>query len=494
MTHIPYSQITSISLYVLGSEDNIRDAHVEVTSQESFRNNVPIRGGIYSPHMGTTENTWACETCKNRKALCPGHAGVVRLNYPVMSPMFIKDILKWLKIVCFNCGKLIVDFIHPGVKKSKILGEFVKLTRAKAKNKKCPHCGSIHLHVTPDKHDNFTVFKESQEEGENGKMSEKRQFYPHEIQETLNKIDNNTLKLMGKPLICHPRKFILNAIRAPPNTIRPDVKKMGGSRITTNDLTALLHTIVKINNKLPRQIPKDIKPLETDIHNLNLAVYELIKGTTGDSKRSLRNNSKKPLTAIGRRMPGKYGRIRRNLMGRRANHMARSFITCDPSLKHDEIGLPISIARNIQKPVVVRLYNYKECEIYFMNRDKIYPGCTKIKKASTGRVHWVGRIAENTKLEIGDVIYRDTINEDWVNFNRAPSLTPGSITAHKVIIMHSGETIRMNVLICPLYNADAIHRGQQQQESIQAIHMPIWEKLVNVNQQSLFCELLHITC
>ena len=50
-------------------------------------------------------------------------------------------------------------------------------------------------------------------------------------------------------------------------------------------------------------------------------------------------------------------------MGRRVNYMARSFITCDPSFKIDEVGVPLSIARNIQIPEIVQEYNRKQLDM-----------------------------------------------------------------------------------------------------------------------------------
>ena len=50
-TQIPYSELSSIKLYVLGNEDNIRHAHVNVVSQDLFRNNLPHPGGIQLPRQ-----------------------------------------------------------------------------------------------------------------------------------------------------------------------------------------------------------------------------------------------------------------------------------------------------------------------------------------------------------------------------------------------------------------------------------------------------------
>lgn len=444
MSAIPYSNINSVRFYCLGDDENKVDSHVRVVHQEAIRGNIPMNGGILDDHMGSIDHKWTCGTCKYSMILCPGHFGSVELKYPVLSPMFHKEILKWLKVICFNCGKLIVHYKKLPIKKDNILKAYVDLaTRSTNKNVNCVHCETIHPHIVKDKNDPVSIFVEFY----NDKNTEKRQLYPHIIKKIFRKISDETVLEMGKPLESHPKKFILDTIRAPPNPIRPDIKKISGGRSSNNDLTVLLQAIMRINDDIPTTLPNSIdQELQIKIHNINLAVYELIRGSSSMSKRSIVNNSRKPLTSISSRWPKKFGRIRRNLMGRRANHMCRSFITCDPSLKIDEVGVPIKIAKSIPFPEVVREYNYDQMMIYFMNGTKRYPGCTKIKKPN-GSEYFAEKVK---KLEIGDIIYRDVINGDIIGFNRQPSLEASSLSSMKVVIMEKGDTLKINILACPL--------------------------------------------
>jgi DNA-directed RNA polymerase II subunit RPB1 len=427
MAAIPHSEISSIGFYVLGTEDNKRDATVTVVHQDLFRNGLPYPGGIYDAHMGTTEHLWDCEACLYDKKLCPGHPGCYDLHIPVPQAMFMKDIVKWLKIICFSCGKPIVPLTNLRVSKDKILGEYVKIIRTANKNFKCTHCDAIHPHIVKEQTDPVSIYMEiyepkavaAQSSGSKYKLIARAPLYPHQILTIFNKILNSTVIAMGKPIQCHPKKLMISTLRVPPNTIRPDVKKINAGRSNSNDLTILLQTIMKINDQIPTTLPDQIdSDLHVQIHNLCLAVFDLIRGSNTTAKRGIVSASKKPLTSIAKRWPRKYGRIRRNLMGRRANHMGRSFITGDPFRKISEVGVPLSIARNIQHPVIVREYNYQELMVYFMNGNKRYPGCTKVKKKSTGATHWLGRIKDDFKLEIGDTVYRDTIDGDIVGFNR----------------------------------------------------------------------------
>lgn len=126
-------------------------------------------------------------------------------------------------------------------------------------------------------------------------------------------------------------------------------------------------------------------------------------------------------------------------------------------LKVDELGLPISIAKSIQIPETVRAYNRDRLNTYYMNKNKTYPGCSGIVKTGTKKMHRIDYLDEEYQLQDGDVIMRDMITGDIIGFNRQPSLLFSSMSSHKVIVLEKGETLRMNVSSCNLYNAD--HRG-----------------------------------
>lgn len=466
MADIPYSEMGAVGFFISGSEDNYVESSVTVTNDESFHNELPVPNGINDAHMGSVRYTYKCKSCQYDKTYCPGHPGVAELNYPVVSPMCVKEIQKWLKVVCFNCGQLVITSSPPSnIKREKILDEYVKLARS-SKIIQCPNpdCKAIHPSIRKNEDDDFSIdIEDPTIEPKKGEPPgpKWRYFYPHEIEAVLNKITPETCERLGKKLVSHPKKFILRWFRVPPTTIRPEIQKMSGGRTGTNDLTIIIASIIKVNKEIPPQLKSvtDVKTIsdkqQDKIKILNMHVYDLIKGTSSTSKLHLESSaSKRAPMSICKRFPRKFGRIRRNLLGRRANHMARSVITCDPSLRINEIGLPKSIARDIPIPEVVREYNYEQMRIYFMNGVKRYPGCVRIKKASTGAFHDMSRISSDITLEIGDIIYRNMITGDIVNFNRQPSLEPSNISSMRVVVMDKGETIRMNVLVCSFFNAD----------------------------------------
>jgi DNA-directed RNA polymerase II subunit RPB1 len=447
-----YNKIQSLSFYVLGDEENIKDSNVMVSNKELFKSDLPVAGGVYDAHMGTTDHMWLCETCGNNKTLCPGHSGSIGLNYPVKSPLFREYILKWLKVICFRCGSLLSDKTLK-VSKAKLLTEYVKISR----NINICHkvgCQAPHPNVVKDKYEQAVFYAEYSD----GKFSKKEELFNHEIKQILERISDETLKFLGKPVRSHPKHFILNTVRVAPNTIRPDIRRVGGARSNSSDITALTKNIIEINELLPSEIP-DREKIDKDLHemyfNLDMAYYEMIKGSTGSGNqvRMITNTNKTP-NSIANRIPKKEGRIRRNLMGKRVRYMMRSVITGDSMLKVDEVGVPISIAKSIQTPETVHSYNRERLNTYYMNKNKTYPGCAGIIKVGSNKMHKIDYMDEAYQLQDGDVIMRDMITGDVIGFNRQPSLLFSSMSSVKVIVLPAGETLRMNVSSCNLYNAD----------------------------------------
>jgi DNA-directed RNA polymerase II subunit RPB1 len=337
-----YSEIKKVDFYILGSEENLIDSAVNVTNKELFKGEIPVLNGCYDANMGTTSYSYICGTCDLSKSggsslgilnskrnspdfhsdSCPGHPGSIDLSYPVKSPLFRSSILRWLKIICFKCGRLLINKdIH--VASSRLLIEYVKLAKS---IDECPHCGEPHPSVFNDK---FEQSKFLIEYG-SGPRPKREELFNHQIREILNKISNETVLKMQKPIKSHPKNFILDIIRVAPNTIRPDIRRQGGVRSNNNDITALTKKIVEINEFLPMEIPpvEEIsKELREMYHNLDLAYYELVKGTptTNNQVRMVTTtSSNKPANSIASRIPKKPGRVRKNLMGKRTTMMLRS--------------------------------------------------------------------------------------------------------------------------------------------------------------------------
>ncbi len=443
-----YSKICDLAFYVKSSDEVRIDSNVNITNKEIMKSDIPAQDGLYDPRMGTTDFAWECHTCGNRKTICPGHFGSIDLKYPVKSPMFREELLKWLKIICHTCGEPVVT-LKKNVAPGKRISELSKGSKAVTK---CPHCNAPHYHVVKDKKRPF-IFNKEFSDADTSRVEE---LYNHNIRKILERIRPETVIKLGKPLRSHPRNFIVTTIPAPPNTIRPDIKRIGGTRSSNSDTTSLMKTIEEINENLPDVIPMDeqiTSTLKDAYSNLDMAYYSMVRGGGGGDIKLITNTHKPPV-ALAERLPKKAGRFRKNLMGKRVEYMIRSVITGDSCLKINEVGVPMIHARNLEVPEVVTEVNRVRLMQYFINGDKHYPGCKHIIKASNGGTYRIDIIGKDYQLAIGDTVMRDMITGDCLCFNRQPSLLFSNIAGMRVVVMNVGDTLRINPAICNFFNAD----------------------------------------
>lgn len=448
----PSSKIHAITFYVKGDAEIERESHVVISNKNSYRGNEPVPRGLQDSHMGPPNDQFLCPKCLNKKNDCPGHFGMIALRYPVKNPifMFTNRLLIWLKAFCFNCG-LTVSKNKINAKKSKILKEYAAAAKAL---RNCQHCGADHPTVVRDKVEPLMIYKEYYAEK---KLLKREPFYNNKIWDALKRISDEQVIEMGKPLSSHPKKLIISKVQVPSNPMRPDNKKAMGGRVSHNDLTKLLRNIITTNESLPTTIP-DMDRLDKDARSklaksfnlLDEHVYNLIKGS---GKKRAGDASNKPMMSIADRWPKKTGRPRQHLTAKRCHYMARSVITEDNLLRPDEVGVPISVAKELTIPITVQAWNLHILQKYFLNREN-YPGCKGLIKKSNGLRHTLSKVPLDYELQYGDILERHLIDGDIVGFGRQPSLTFASIGGHKVKIMSKGSTLRLNISACKFYNAD----------------------------------------
>ena len=445
-----YSSISDLCFYVLGSKENLIESNVNVTNKEVMKGDYPMSEGIYDAHMGTTDHQWNCLTCENKKTICPGHSGSLDLRYPVKSPMFRDELLKWLKITCYHCGNIVLQ-LKKKTKPSKIIGELVKNVRTVTH---CIHCKKEHLQIVKDKNNPLTFYRVKELDGKKNMYQE--EFFNHKIETVLQRITDETVNNMGKSLESHPSKFVLRTLKVPSNTIRPDLKRLNGPRSSNSDTTNLLSVMVEINNKLPDEIPKP-EQIDKDLNhmllNFDVTYFTAIKGGGGGEIKMVTNINKAPVS-ISDKFSKKQGRIRKNLMGKRVEYMIRSVITGDSRLKINEIGVPMIHARNLEIPEIVNSKNRNQLNSYFLNKNIKYPGCKRIIKKSDGHTYRIELLDKEYQLQDGDTVLRDMITGDYGSLNRQPSLLFASISGMRVVVMETGETLKMNPAACALFNAD----------------------------------------
>ncbi len=436
------ARIRTIAYNIRSDADNLAESAVEVTNSELFKLNRVVPEGVYDAHLGTTDFDYLCTTCLNEKGVCPGHPGHIKLNYPVKDPHMRADLLKWLRVICHSCGNCAVAEI-PKVKKP--MEEILKKVK---RIKNCQWCGFVISKVDVEKHAayQFNIVKQLD------KRVEVVELDNYRIRDILARVTDETAARLGKKY--HPSKLIRTIVIVSPTTTRPDMKKVGTGKSSMNDTTALYKHLVNTNN--------DIQPDEeysvdkaNKLHSLELCYDNLLKGssTGNDQQKLVTNNAKQP-TGIGRRLSGKDGHVRKFLLGKRTTWIVRSVITTDPRIRINEVGVPIAIASRIQIRETVAAFNYDRLNTYFKNGRAVFPGATHIIMADRKKKVSILRIPKDYHLKIGDVIFHDLVDGTPVIMNRQPSLSLSSAGTHRVKIVQTGLTLRLNVSVCNAYNAD----------------------------------------
>lgn len=435
---IYHGRISRVNFSLGGSETAINDAYAEIVSDDLFKDNKPVKKGLYDASMGTTSNSFKCDTCRQSKMKCIGHPGVIPLRYPVFNNRGLSEVLKWLKVICFECSKSFLDpakYMH--LEPSQRLDHVHKTIKSQYA-KGCHFCEEKHPDVTRPKKEPFRFELKWHDANKTPQIA-----LPHYVYNIFSKIEPETVINFGRPLESHPSHLVLTHIKVISTPSRPDVKKQGGGRSTNDSLTTIYQLLIRKNEQIPQVLPTDIDPkLEKHILELSGTYYELANAKGDDA-----------IQSIAKRIKGKQGRCRGNLLGKRTFIMGRSFITNDVTLRIDEVGIPLAFARTVQVRERVQPWNKEQVISMCMNYKKRYPAVSRvIKKDGT---EMTADKAIDT-LEYGDEILRDILDGDYVGFNRQPSVTISQICGHraKVIMDPSIMTLVMNVIACANYNAD----------------------------------------
>jgi DNA-directed RNA polymerase II subunit RPB1 len=438
----PEADISHVEFYLMGSEAHAKASSCNIISKDLFSNNRPLDQGIYSLSMGTTSYSYLCKTCVNPRDKCPGHFGSIQVKYPVTNALFRTEILRWLKLVCHNCGEALGKISDEGI---------AKMSNANGKVVVCKSCEHEQPSVFKDPKEPLFLLKRHADK-------EDVRMYNDEIEQILSRVSKETVLKINPSIKYSPNDLMLRTLPAIPNNARPDVQKMkGGGRSNNNDTTTFLKNVVSTNESIPLLLTDDDRlASENALNLLEITYSNMVKDPTGSiaSSRIVGGNGQ-ALTSLASRLRGKEGRIRGNLEGKRIHWAGRTVIVGDNNINIDEVGIPIAIAKVLQVPEVVRPYNIDQLMTYFLNKNQTYPGCSKIVKADTGATYFIESMRSDITLEYGDTIYRDMIDGDHVAMNRAPSLLYSAISGHRARILPNGDTFRLSVNVADtLYGGD----------------------------------------
>lgn len=453
-------RISRIKFGILSPEEIRKMSVTQIVTLDVYDNDgAPIDGGIMDRRLGAIEPGEVCPVCGNTRENCPGHFGHIELAKPVIHPGFAKHVLTYLKSTCRVCGRiklteeerqeyisLLRELEELGLYYlKKQLHEYVK--RVVASRTECPHCGAPQYKIKLDKP--YTFYEQTEEGG-------MRRLDPSEIRFRLERIPNEDVYLLGgDPVNARPEWMVLTVLPVPPRTVRPSVLLETGIR-SEDDLTHKLVDILRVNIRLKNHIdtgaPQAIVEEEHDLLQYHIATYfdNEIPGMP-----VAKHRSGKILKGIAQRLKGKEGRFRNNLRGKRVDFSARTVVSPDPSLSINEVGVPEEVARILTVPEKVTPWNLEKLRMLILNGPDVWPGANYIVRPDGRKISlkYVDRKAAAESLSPGYIVERHLLDGDIVLFNRQPSLHRISVMAHVVRVLPY-KTFRLNLLVCPPYNAD----------------------------------------
>jgi DNA-directed RNA polymerase II subunit RPB1 len=448
------SKIVGIQFSIL-SPDEIRKGSVaEINTRDTYINNKPVIGGLFDPRMGVLEPGLICPTDGLDYMQTPGYFGHIELARPVFYIQYLSTVLKVLRCVCFKCSKLKIskEKYSQALKMSND-DRWKYVFALASKIKRCGEdiddgCGCLQPNKIK-KEGLATLFAEWKDTDMVIKLT------PEIILKIFKRISDEDVAFMGfSPIWSRPDWMICQVMAVPPPAVRPSVKHDAQQR-SEDDLTHILVNIIKTNKTLQEKLQNNAPANVIDDWTTVLQYYV---ATQVDNKipgvAAVAQRSGRPLKSIKDRLNGKGGRMRGNLMAKRVDFSARSVITADPNISIRELGIPMKIAKNITKPVVVNGMNRAFLLKLVRNGPDIHPGAKILEKKNGESItlRYIDR--KSIVLEDGDIVHRHMMDGDIILFNRQPTLHRMSMMAHVARIMERGDTFRMNVSVTRPYNAD----------------------------------------
>lgn len=452
-----------------------------ITIADTTNNGEIIEGGVLDKRLGVVGRIQECKTCGETPLKCPGHFGHIKLMEPVFHMGYISYVKNILSCICIRCTRLLVHKNENEIEKLlKNKNEKQRYADIKSLTKNitnCTRCGSPAHKISIDKkYGNVFILAEViKRTTDTAELTEKKKIQqslsPQLCYDILRTIPDEDCMIMGfNPKICRPESMIIKNFPVPPIQVRPSIKlETSTSSTSDDDLTHKLIDIIKTNENL-KNAKGDGSLTKTASSYDDFMLLQIHVATFFDNQiiglpKSLQKN-KTVSKSLSERLKGKEGRVRGNLMGKRADQTARTVITPDPYIPTNGVGVPLIIAKNLTYPEIVTKQNIKYMTKIVENGNKIYPGANFVTKSiidSDGHeskkvFHLKHRVNEQPiKLKIGDTVNRHLVDGDIIIFNRQPSLHKLSMMGHIVHVIPTKpdlHTFRLNVSATEPYNAD----------------------------------------
>ena len=399
---------------------------------------VPLAGnGVNDPRMGPSrqDEKFVCPTDDKTFHSCPGYFGHLELAKPVFWPLFMPIVQALLRMTCYNCSKLLFAaddergtdrIVLEAAQRLKGKARFDRIRKKITPRKVCAHCLAPQPVIRRENHTRV-IAEFKQPDGAVKKIN----FSAERVRQVFSRMTDADVELVGfSAENSRPEWFVCTIFPVAPPAIRPSSTRNDSSQRSEDDLTVCLLNIVKLNRDLAKKLQGEMNPVMLDeyIQLLQYHVTVFVNSELASAYKAVRKSGGQMKSVVSR-LKGKTGRIRGNLLGKRANFSARSVITGDPTLSVEEVGVPYKIAMRLTYPEVVTPYTIERLTQMVRNGPFVYPGANSYRKKGSKpdalvQLHALWRLnqLDTVELQPGDVVLRHMVDGDLVLFNRQPSL------------------------------------------------------------------------
>ena len=466
------------------SDDEIRAlAVIKITHAGTYDRGVPKLEGLNDPRLGLVDHTIRCPTCF--KSNCDQHYGYVELVRPVYRVGVINFVIMILRCLCRECAraKYTYDpqnndlvYISETIQNVKNPKEKLRIISDMCKNKlTCTYCNAPQpqyarrarcfidaVYRTKELSSEFVVAR-----GPKYLKFLKTRFMPDDAASMLWAMDP-AMRLHME--LDRPENLVINLQIIPPPNIRPS-NFVGETKVRSeNDMTCALQDIVRTNMEFSEFLNGNASE-KASYENLYDKLQVMVSGVVNHAiKRSaaqagilpmITATSKRKIIDLRTRLNGKKARVRGNLNGKRVDQSARTVISGDSSYDIDVLGVPSVIMNKLTFPEQVTDQNIRLMASKVVLGAYVNGGALSVKPPNhaVDSMFWLpildreGRIELAAQLRPGWIIERHLCENDWILFNRQPTLWKASMMAFRCKRVE-GLTIRVPLVVTRAFNAD----------------------------------------
>jgi DNA-directed RNA polymerase subunit A' len=453
------------------------------------------------PTLGARGHGENCKTCGWNELRCPGHLGAYKvLHLPL--PITSDSLIRWLSIVCANCGRIALSKEDRALMKMKGKSGFKGILSAlhqKGATYSCPYCSYYsneplrvlrpyvrHGSATGEAKSIAALFYLDQPGKKRARNTYSLRSMPlvsnAEVQALLKQATSEDCDLVGFDYYHYsPAAFVTEYIPISPPAARPktpeQLKHVGAN---TRKLWAKIEALQRdiAQYLITRSVPRDERPAgsyetmariqatSTDIeferfiesvyylyyisYIIQIGVPDFLYKAIA-SKLSLPT---KPPISILASLKGKKGFMRANLASTRHNVNIRTPLAGDTYGALGTITIPRRSAMKVLRPMMVNPSNLEEARLLAYNGPTVYPGAgAYIRGGDKMAINEVNRTTVASSLMPGDILLRHTLSGDIALHQRYPSNREESISAVIVEVVR-GNLIRLPPPMCRYKMAD----------------------------------------